>query len=247
MSAAVDKALGILDLLESARSGGTSLAEIADAANLPKPTAHRLLASLEARGYVHHAEAGRYTLGPRLISLGQVAAAGSTLQSLARPVLDRLVEVCGETVHLGVLHGDVLMYIDRREPQDVAVRLATLPSPMSTLHASASGKVLLAFADPASVEQVISAGLPRYTETTLSDADALRRELGRVRAQGYAINEQERFVGVRAVAVPVHRRDGTVAAALSAAGPIQRVDEAALERLRDHLLAAATRLTTLLP
>src|SRR5690606_32775895 len=122
---------------------------------------------------------------------------------------------------------------------DVAVRLAALPSPLSSLHASASGKVLLAFAEPEFVDRVLAGPLPGHTPGTVVDAKGLRAQLDIVREPGDATNEQERLVGVRAVAVPVRRRSGEVVAALSVAGPIQRVDDAELDRLRGVLEQSA--------
>jgi DNA-binding IclR family transcriptional regulator len=238
---ALDKAIGVLGSLESVRNG-LALAEIARTVDLPKPTVHRILATLERHGYVQQLANGKYALGLRIISLGLFAAANNSLVSAAQPVLDRLVFQCAETVHLGVLQEAGLMYVDRREPEDAAVRVATLPSPMTSLHASACGKVLLAFSDDEVLEGVLSAGLTRYNENTITDEGRLRDELAVVRQRKYAVNEQERFIGVRAVAVPVFNRRGSVVAGLSIAGPIQRIDKAKLAELTTLLSKAANEL-----
>lgn len=236
----VDKALRILDLLESG-GGQMPLTAIAAQTQLPKPTVHRLLATLSSHGYVQRLDPGVYGLGPRVIALGQFAAANNDVLTIGRPIVRQLVASCGETVHLGILQGESLLYIDRAEPQDAAVRLAALPSPLTSLHASASGKVLLAFAERSLQDKVLAAGLASYTSHTVTDPEQLRVELEKIRQDGYAINEQERFDGVRAVSVPVRSRQGLVVAAISAAGPIQRVDEEKLIALRDVLLDAADR------
>lgn len=241
----VDKALRILDLLESG-GGQMALTTIAAQTQLPKPTVHRLLATLSSHGYVQRLDAGIYGLGPRVIALGQFAAANNDVLSIGRPLVRQLVATCGETVHLGILQGESLLYIDRAEPQDEAVRLAALPSPLTSLHASASGKVLLAFAEPSLQDKVLSAGLAAYTSHTVTDPEQLRAELEKIRQDGYAINEQERFDGVRAVSVPVRSGRGNIVAAISAAGPVQRVGEEKLIRLRDALLVAAETLGRLL-
>lgn len=243
---AVQKALAILDVLEAGPVGGMPLSEIASTAKLPRPTAHRLLAELEVHGHVKRVDAGRYALGPRLISLGNMASANSSLNMVSGPVLDRLVEECGETIHVGVLQGDLMLYVDRREPT-TAVRLATLPSPLSSLHASACGKILLAYADEELAQRVLKKPLPTYTATTVSDPDMLRREFEAIRESGYAINNQERFTGVRAVGVPVRRRNGTVIAAISIAGPVHRITDDRIPLLRAQLGRAANELTSLLP
>jgi DNA-binding IclR family transcriptional regulator len=238
---ALDKALVILGSLESVGNGLT-LAEIARTVAWPKPTVHRILATLEKHGYVQQLVSGKYALGLRIISLGLFAAANNSLVSVAQPILDRLVLQCAETVHLGVLLDAGLMYVDRREPDDAAVRLAALPSPMTSLHASACGKALLAFSDEEVLERVLSVGLTRYNEKTITDEGRLRDELAVVRKRKYAVNEQERFLGVRAVGVPVFNRRGDVVAGLSIAGPIQRIDKAKLAELTILLSKAANEL-----
>jgi DNA-binding IclR family transcriptional regulator len=229
MDTAVDKALIVLDALER-KHDGRPLADIASETGLPKPTVHRLLATLERHGYAQQLPSGRYALGMRVVALGQFAASGNTLLRVAGPILDRLVKACGETVHLGILQGESLLYIDRREPEEAAVRLAALPSPLTSLHASASGKVLLAFGSAELARKVLAADLAQYTPHTITDADRLRDELDAIRAAGYAVNEQERFIGVRAVGVPVRNSRGQIVGAVSAAAPVQRAD-------RDRLLA----------
>jgi DNA-binding IclR family transcriptional regulator len=245
MDTAIDKALIILGSLETVRVGRT-LAEISSDTTIPKPTAHRILATLEKHGFVQQMNSGRYALGMRLAALGLFAASGSDLLSAGKPILDRLVVECGETVHLGVLQGKSLLYIDRREPDDAAVRLAALPSPLTSLYASASGKVLLAFSDDSLLREVIAGGLVRYTASTKADPDDLAAEIENIRTQGYAVNEQERYEGVRAIGVPIRKRDGTVVGALSAAGPVQRVDDGKLDKLKVLLTKAADELAGVL-
>ncbi|GGP13337.1 IclR family transcriptional regulator [Nonomuraea glycinis] len=242
MDTAIDKALVILESLETGR-GNRSLASIAAATGLPKSTVHRILAILERRAYVQQDAFKDYSLGPKIIALGAFAGERSPLVSAAGPLLDRLVRDWGETVHLGILVEDSLLYVDRREPQDIAVRLVAAPSPLSQPHASAGGKVLLAFGDERLLDTVIAGGLTRYTAATIVDPDRLKAELARVRESGYATSEQERNEGVRAVAVPVRNRSGAVVATISAAGPTQRMTDEKLHSLRVALAQAAATLS----
>jgi DNA-binding IclR family transcriptional regulator len=243
MDTAVDKALIVLDSLERNRHG-RPLVDIAKETGLPKPTVHRLLATLERHGYVQQLPSGRYALGMRVVALGQFVASNNTLLSVSEPILDRLVKACGETVHLGILQGESLLYIDRREPEEAAVRLAALPSPLTSLHASASGKVLLAFSSAELTQKVLSGELARYTPHTITDAAQLRDELDAIRAAGYAVNEQERFIGVRAIGMPVRNSRGKIVGAVSAAGPVQRVDPDKLLKLQMYLAEAAKEFAT---
>lgn len=241
MDTAIDKALIILEALETGR-GTSSLGAIASSTGLAKSTVHRILSILERRGFVRQLANREYTLGPKVIALGAFAGSKDAVLTVARPVLDRLVLDCGETIHFGVLHESQLLYLDRREPRDAAVRLAAMPSPLGALHASACGKVLLAHGGEELLETVLSRGLERYTRNTIVDAERLRAELRRVVEQGYALSEEERNEGVRAVAVPVRNRAGTVVAGVSAAGPVQRMSDDKLTELRGQLTRAAEEL-----
>lgn len=246
MDTAIDKALAVLESLEAA-GGRQSLAETTAATGLPKPTVYRILSTLERHSFVRKLPDKNYTFGARIIALGIFAASQNSLLIAARPLLDRLVGSCGETIHLGVLDGTALLYLDRREPVDTAVRLVTLPSPLTSLHASAAGKVLLAFGDDELLESVLAAGLVRYNARTIVDPDALAAELEKIREQGFAVNQEERHEGVRAVGVPVRNRVGTVVAALSAAGPIQRVNDEKLDQMHRLLAEAAAELSNGVP
>jgi DNA-binding IclR family transcriptional regulator len=246
LDTAIDKAIAVLECLEAA-AGSQSLAEITATTGLPKPTVHRILSTLERHAFVRKLPDRNYAFGTRIIALGIFAASQNSLVTAARPLLDRLVVSCGETVHLGVLEGTALLYLDRREPVDAAVRLATLPSPLTSLHASAAGKVLLAYGDSELQEAVLAAGLVRYNARTIVDADVLAAELETIRARGFAVNEEERNEGVRAIGVPVRNRAGAVVAALSAAGPVQRVDDEKLHQMQGLLAAAAAELSMAVP
>jgi DNA-binding IclR family transcriptional regulator len=242
----IDKALTILEALET-NTGSRSLAAVVAATGIPKPTAHRTLAILEHRGYVRQEADRSYMLGPKVISLGRFAGDSDALITVSQPILDRLVATCRETIHLGVLVDGQLLYIDRREPKDAAVRLSTLPSPLTSLSSSAAGKVLLAFGDSSLLKEVLRRGLPQLTSKSIVDPSKLRAQLKKIAADGYAVNEQERFDGVRAVAVPVRDSRGHVVAALSVAGPVQRLDDERLVELRNALLVESVALSKALP
>jgi DNA-binding IclR family transcriptional regulator len=235
---AVTNALRLLECFAGPEED-VPLGELARRTGLSKSTAHRLLATLVHEGYL--AQDGReddYRLGSRLLRFANYARSRSELLRLARPILQRLVRDVDETSMIGVLDGDRLLYLDTIEPTN-AVRLTRLPGTVDEPHVSSLGKVLLAHTSPAVLEAILSKQLPPRTAQTLTEPGRFRTMLDTVRESGFAINDQERFDGVRAVGVPVFDEHGDCVAALSVAGPVQRMDAARIARELHPAVSAA--------
>lgn len=214
----VDRALDLLEAL-ARYEGPVGVGEVATLTGLPQGTAHRLLRSLQARGYVRHDESRKYSLGAAAFRLGD--AAQRSLSRSARPHLAELVALSGETGNLAVLEGDDVVYV-AQVPSPRTLRMFAEVGRHVPPHSTAVGKVLLAAMDRERALGVLRrTGLAPMTERTVTDPDVLAAELDRVRAQGYAVDEQEQEVGVRCVAVPVGRGEDVVAA-LSLSGPAER-------------------------
>jgi len=228
----VDRALDLLEVL--ARSDAPmGVGEVVQMTGLPQATAHRLLRSLQLRGYVRHDSSRKYSVGAAALWLGD--AAQRSLTRGARGYLAELVAFSGETANLAVLEGDDIVYV-AQVPSPQMLRMFTEVGRHVPPHSTAVGKVLLA-AMP--VERALAilrrTGLPPRTGHTITDIDAFARELRLARERGWAVDEGEQEVGVRCVAVPVG--DGQqVVAAISLSGPAQRFpgggEPALVERMR---------------
>lgn len=233
----VGRVIDLLELLAEA-PGEVSLARLAGASGLPPSTVHRLMATLVDRGYARRLSSRAYVLGPRLIHLGERSA--STLGTLARPHLSRLVDEIGETANLALLDGDRVVYA-AQVPSRHSVRMFTEVGRRVRLHCTGVGKVLLAGQSPDEARAVLArAGLPPRTERTVTDLEELMDQLPRIAAQGYAVDDGEQEAGVRCLAVPVP--NGAVEAALSVSGPEGRLPLDALPRLVPLLRAVAAEL-----
>lgn len=219
---AVDKALIILELLDNSKTGST-LAEVAEKVGLPKPTVHRLLSTLVNRGFVARTPWNGYAIGRKVIALGAAAAEKDTLILAARPTLWALAEHCEETVQLGVLMGDQLLFVERIEPENQAVRIGRMPSPLTELHTSGMGKALLAASTDEFIDHYLEAGLERFTDKTITDVRQLRQEIQDIREAGFAVSNEERYDGVFAVGAAILNREGHPVAAVSIAAPAHRV------------------------
>jgi DNA-binding IclR family transcriptional regulator len=223
---AVDGALSILESLASAHQMGVT--ELAKKLGLGKSSVFRLLATLVARGYVEKdSRTDRYQLTPRLFAVGSLAASRLGLRETAQPVMERLAADTGHTVNLGMLDDFrtvSLLLVESPHPLSIHMRIGGLPA-----HATATGKVLLAaLSDGELARRLEGRRLERLTPGTIKRRADLLAELVRVRAQRFALDDEECSVGLRCVGAPIHDQQGRVVAALSLVGPCQRITPAAL-------------------
>ena len=196
----VDRAL---DLLEALAQAGKPLGvgEIAEHTGLPQGTAHRILQSLQERGYVRRDGSRKYSLGTASVRLAD--GAQRSLARSARPYLAELVSLSGETANLAVREGDEVVYI-AQESSPHTLRMFAEVGRHVPPHSTAVGKVLLAALPREEVHGILRrTGLAPRTAATITDEAAFEAELDLVTAQGWAADEEEQEAGVRCVAVPV--------------------------------------------
>jgi IclR family KDG regulon transcriptional repressor len=201
------------------------VSELARRLGIPKSSAHRIVHTLAKEGLLERVEeTGAYRLSVTMQILGASAQATSGLHGAATAALDELRGLTRETVHLSVLDGLEVVYVERRESPG-AVRMFGRIGNRGLAHSTASGKVLLAFLPPDELgRRLAGVRLARRTPYTITSKDRLRAELLRIRAQGWAENINEAHIGFASVAAPIRNPAGEVVAALSVAGPVQRFD-----------------------
>jgi IclR family acetate operon transcriptional repressor len=235
------RAFELLETLADA-GGEAGLSELADRTGLAPATIHRLVRTLVGLGYLRQLPSRRYTLGPRLVGLGETAA--RQFGRWATPVLDELVAAAGETANLAVLDGDRAVYV-AQVPSRHSMRMFTEIGRRVPLHCTGVGKALLS-ALPAGESAAIveRTGLPAVTPTTITDPGLLAAELAVARGRGYVLDEGEQETGVRCVAAPVTGPHGS--AAVSVSGPVSRMDDATVARIAPLVVAAGRRLGSLL-
>jgi len=237
---AVQRAFNVLDALAEADTElGTN--EIARRTGINASTVSRLLATLVAGGLVEHVQdSGRYRLGLRLLQLGNVVLARLDLRQIARPHLKALVETTGETATLSAPGERDAVTVDFVQSPSSVQGVARLGRP-SVAHATATGKVLLAFGN-----RTPPGPLKAYTAKTITQRGALGRELDAIRARGYAYNFGEREAELHAIAAPVWGSREELAAIIGVQGPASRFDadamESAVRPLLEHTGALSSEL-----
>jgi IclR family pca regulon transcriptional regulator len=221
-----------------------SLAELAQLTGFSRPAVRRFLITLERMGYVRSNGAGRWSLTPRVLSIGQHYTETHALIELAQPHLLSLAERTSESASLATLDGDEVVYVARvpvRRIMSINVSVGTrVPA-----HATSMGRVLLAWAPPVVVDEVLTGRpLRAVTPNTLTDLGDVRAELSRVRAQGWSIVSEELEIGLLSASAPVRDRSGEVVAALASSTSVGRSDAETLRRdVVPLLVDAADRLS----
>lgn len=204
-----------------------SLADLARRTGLPKATVHRVCQELAAWGALERSGV-RYRLGLRLWELGQRVPRQRVFREAALPFLENLLFATRETVHAAVLDGHQVVYIERLSARGTSTSAPSRLGGRMDLHATATGKCLLAHAPAAFVEQTLATTLPARTKNTVCTPERLRRQLAEVRRTGVAIEREEVRAGYFSVAAPVFASPGVVIGAISVTAPLTRAAPAAL-------------------
>ncbi|MCH6469009.1 IclR family transcriptional regulator [Sinomonas terrae] len=234
----VERVFELLELITDA-GGDVTLSELSSSTELPLPTIHRLLRTLVALGYVRQLPNRRYALGPRLIRLGE--GANKQLGALAQPELKTLVDSLGETANMAVLDSDMVIYV-AQVPSPHSMRMFTEVGRRAHMHDTGVGKAILAQLDDEQVRSIVGRqGMPTPTTYSIGDVETLLADLDKIRARGYAIDEQEQEVGVRCFSMAVP--GAPTPTAISVSGPVSRVDEMFGERAVPALRSAAERIS----
>jgi DNA-binding IclR family transcriptional regulator len=228
---AVERALAALELLAESKRG-FSISEMARRLGVPKSSTHLILTTLERRGYlVKNPQSRRYFVGLKLVSLAHVALDGFELRQRAVPFLLSLATQTGLTVHMAVLEGNEAVLIERIESPGF-VKLNTWVGQRMHVNCTAVGKVLVAFIPEEEFKRKVQAKrLIKHNQNTISSIGKLRDELNKVRAAGYAIDDEEEEVGVRCVGAPVFDQSGRAVAAVSVAGTTSQIPAEGIEGL----------------
>jgi IclR family KDG regulon transcriptional repressor len=227
----------------AASSVPVSVNEVAEVVGADKTTVYRMLMTLIEAGYVIRDDLSkRYRLSYKVVSLSRNLLAEDKVSYLIHQTLQHLTDETRETMHYSVLDGGEAVLVQQVKGTQLVVVDYQIGD-RAKLHCSAIGKVLLAFQDVRYIEQVIAAGLPIFTRNTITDPDAFRRELQRIRSQGYAIDDRELADNMRCLGVPVFEGGGRVHGGISLSGPDSRFTLEKLEELKEPLLKASRELS----
>lgn len=228
---------------ELAQTGALTLNEAARRTGIPKSTAFRILATLIHLGVaVRDPEQKTYRLGRRLSALAKDDGATEALRRIALPHMLKLRSAFGETVNLGELQHDTVIYLEVI-PSEYALKLSERPGATVWALSTALGRSVLAFSAPGVAESLLRGReLPALTPFTITDAAKLKRELEKIRLQGYAIEHEESALHATCIGAPILNEQGHAVAALSISGPTHRFRPAQDDSIAAALMEAARQI-----
>lgn len=241
----VDNALRVLTAFEE--TDQLRVANVARTLGVARSTAHRLLRVLALHEFVSQDPVSKaYVVGPSLLRLAVSIARELDLTTVARPIMTELVDELGETIHLSVLRGTDIFFVDSIETTK-PLRVGARAGHLRPAHATAAGRVLLAELDTSALRALLPGKLAAVTPSTVTSRAKLEDILETARRRGYATSLGESEEDVASVAVPVRHADGRIAAALAVAAPPSRLDTKDIAGIATRLTAGAARIGSLLP
>ena len=241
MIQSLDRGIQALIYLSKRRAAGVT--EVAEELGINKSTAFRILETLMESNMVAQDKAmSKYKLGPGILRLSSRLIKNLNIISLAKPLIVKLVETTGESAHLCMLSNDSAIIIEQAMSGSRLAVHAKVGSE-EPVYCSSVGKCLLAFADEQKRENIISKiKFEKYTKNTITGVSELRRELEKIEAQGYAVDNEEISEDILCVAAPVHDISGTAVYSLGISGPKTRTKDK-IGELADDVVRAAQKLS----
>jgi IclR family transcriptional regulator, acetate operon repressor len=238
----LDRAVALLRLV--ADGNGLSLSELANRSGLAPSTVYRMLTTLQRHGVAEFAESGQlWFVGVELFRMGSAFLRRRKLAERGRAVIEELMLATGETANLAIADGGAVVFVTQAESHE-AIRAFFRPGTRSPCHASGIGKAILAFSPAERRDTLLGRGkLEGFTAKTLTTRDALDADLEQSAARGFALDDEERNIGMRCIAAPVFNETGEPFGGVSVSGPSVRIDRAFIERVAPLVVAAGSRLT----
>lgn len=240
----LERAITILRLL--AQADGLSLTEIARLASLSPSTAYRMLTTLQQQGLADFEETNQlWFVGVETFRIGSAFLRRRKLTERGRGIIQHLMAQTGETANIALAERDGVVFVTQAETHE-PIRAFFRPGTRGSYHASGIGKAVLAFlTEERRMALIRSLRFEQFTPKTLCSIDALNADLILTRRRGYALDNEERHIGMRCISAPVFDELGIPLGGLSVSGPSVRFDEAFVERTAPAVMAAANELTRL--
>lgn len=238
-------ALRILDYF-TIRESELSLRELSEKSGLYKSRIHRLCGTLVALGFLTRMPSSSYRLGPKLMTLGKIYENSNTLVTISRSIMKQLADVTGESVALFQLDGETSFCL-AREYGSSSLVFSIQEGDNMDLHASAAGRILLAFGSEELSGKILSRPtLEKFTSETMTDPKNIKDQLSIIKKCGYATNRGERELEVAAIAGPIFNHESKVESALAIVGPVQRFSKDRENEIVQNLLEATGKISELL-
>lgn len=239
----LDKAIFVLKVVAEGR--GLALSEVAKQAGYSAPTVYRSLVTLQKHGVVEFDEATQlWRVGVEAFRIGSQFIANTSVVERARPIMQDLMNETGETANLGIISDGEVVFLNQVETHK-PIRAFFRPGTRGAIHASGIGKAIFAFMSETELSKLASKmEFSNFTPKTTSDMEGLMQMRNETRLSGFAVDDEERTLGMRCIAAPIFNNFKEVVAALSVSGPTVRVSQQDIARLGTLVRAAADQITS---
>jgi IclR family transcriptional regulator, acetate operon repressor len=238
---ALDRGLALLTII--AQSDGLSLTGIAQRAGIAPSTAHRILTTLKAAGFVMCDARGNHLIGVKAFKVGTAFLRNRRIVDVGRRTLRELMKASGETASMGIENDGYVVFVAQVESHR-SIRAFHRPGSHGALHASSLGKAIMSTLPEKAVSEILQhVGMKKFTERTIVDPQALLADLAAAAKRGWAIDDGERADGMRCVGAPVFNEHGEAVGAISVSGPTVRITDERLGELGPLVKRAAADLT----
>jgi DNA-binding IclR family transcriptional regulator len=242
MNSTLENALDLLNLfsLDEPEFGVVELAERLGVAN---STAHRLVTTLMSEGFITKDQQTKlYRLGTSILALGNLVTTQTKIRQISQPILEALVSRSNETAHIGVLRDFDVIYTNKIECSH-PVRLLSHLGKRNPAHCTSTGQVLLAYQPRKAIHEFLLRNLERYTPRTITDQTALLHRLEEIAREGYSLCVEELHQGVSSLSAPIRNPKSQVCAAVTIAGPTQRLNSRTIPNLVKLVVESANEIS----
>lgn len=238
-----DRIFKVLELL--ADKGEMGLLELSQELGLNKSTVHRMLSSLIFMGYAKQNEiTQKYTLSFKIVTMAGKLLERKNILPIARPYLEELSSLSGETVHLVQREGNHILYIDKVEATAGSIRMVSHVGMVHPMYCSGVGKAIMATMSTDEIAQIWNESIiEKKTEHTITDFEQFKQVIQKIRANGYALDDEENELGVRCIAACIYDYRRDVKYAFSISGPVNRMTPEHIKTLSKHVLKVQKELS----
>jgi len=240
----IDKVLDLVEFL-SANEQEIGISEISKKLNMGLSTTHRILTTLKSRGYINQNEqTAKYRLGIKLFELGCAVQNTAQLVEIAKSYLRQLSKITNETLNIAVLEDKEVIYLDTINSPEI-LRTEIRPGTRTPAHCTALGKALLASLSDWEFKNLYKNDEPlsSLTSNSISSLEELKKQLKKIKEQGYAVDREEYKIGINCIGVPVFGRNGEAIAAISITGPASRFNLSEMRKVRSKLISTAKEIS----
>lgn len=238
----IDRAVAILDCFSEEKKE-LRLSEISERLGLNKSTVHGIISTLKYHGFISQdEETQKYKLGIRFVEFGDLVINSMNIRNAAVPVIDAVCERIEETVHIAMLDGLDVVWIEKRECTK-SIKTSTKIGARLPAYTTADGKIIICYQNKDKIKNYLPKRIPQYTKNTITNKGEFIKKLEEMKKNGYAIDNEEYVEGLKCVAAPIFDHDGKVRFSLSTTGPAFRMNEERIKELIVIIKEAANEIS----